>query len=594
MFTTRPELIGTFGVVSSTHWLASAAGMGILERGGNAFDAAVAAGLVLQLAEPHLNGPGGDLPLLLHNAARNETKVICGQGVAPAAATIERYRELGIDLIPAAGLLATVVPGAFDAWMLLLRDHGSLPLEQIFEPALHYAEHGVPLVARVCETIQELSGLFRSEWTSSATLYLPHNEVPRPGELFANKTLAATWQRLLKEARAASPDRQAQIEAIRHSWREGFVAEAIDTFCREQAVLDTTGERHHGLLSGDDMARWQASYEDPTRLDYGDHTVLKCGPWSQGPVLLQALALLDGFDLAAMDPLGPDFVHTVTECMKLAYADREAYYGDPDFVNVPLETLLSAAYNQQRRTLIGERASLELRPGTVDGFSGRILPIRTEGGQSLDLSAFGVGEPTVAKAAEVKGDTCHVDVIDRWGNMVSATPSGGWLQSSPTIPELGFCLNSRAQMFWLEPGLPASLAPGKRPRTTLTPSLLYRHGEPYMAFGTPGGDQQDQWQLIFLLRHIHHGMNLQASIDAPSFHSEHFPGSFFPRLAAPGKLVLEGRFAAQVGQALQQRGHRVEWGDDWSEGRLCAASRTNGLLKAAANPRGMQGYAVGR
>ncbi|MCB1812755.1 MAG: gamma-glutamyltransferase, partial [Candidatus Competibacteraceae bacterium] len=169
-----------------------------------------------------------------------------------------------------------------------------------------------------------------------------------------------------------------------------------------------------------------------------------------------------------------------------------------------------------------------------------------------------------------------------------------WLQSSPTIPELGFCLNSRAQMFWLEPGLPASLAPGKRPRTTLTPSLLYRHGEPYMAFGTPGGDQQDQWQLIFLLRHIHHGMNLQASIDAPSFHSEHFPGSFFPRLAAPGKLVLEGRFAAQVGQALQQRGHRVEWGDDWSEGRLCAASRTNGLLKAAANPRGMQGYAVGR
>jgi len=357
------------------------------------------------------------------------------------------------------------------------------------------------------------------------------------------------------------------------------------------------------VLTGDDMAGWRAHYEDPLTLDYHGHTVCKCGGWSQGPTLLQNLALMAEMDIAAMDPLGPDFVHTVIEAMKLSYADREAWYGDPDFVDVPLADLLSKEYAAERRALIGDRASLELRPGSPGGRTPQLSDFVLEGRVVTPVVA-GAGEPTVqrfgnddlstAADGSTRGDTCHVDVIDRWGNMVSATPSGGWLQSSPLIPELGFALGSRAQMFWLQEGLPASLAPGKRPRTTLTPSFVLRGGEAWMPFGTPGGDQQDQWQFIFLLRHLHHGLNLQECIDMPSFHSEHWTSSFYPRGSRPGVMVMEGRWNDKVVQELRRRGHEVEVGLDWSEGRLTAAKKEDGLLKAAANPRGMQGYAVGR
>ncbi len=605
MFTTRPEILGTFGVVASTHWLASATGMGVLERGGNAFDAAVAAGLVLQVAEPHLNGPAGDMPLILHLASRDETRVICGQGTAPAGATIAHYRGEGLEIVPGTGLLAAVIPGAFDAWMLLLRDHGTMTLEDLFEPAIFYAEHGVPVVPRICETIETVRELFEAEWPTSAAQWLPRGDVPRAGTLLANRTLAATWRRLVGDAMAASRDRAEQVEAARTIWCTGFVAEAIGRFCRDNAVMDASGERHRGVLDADDMAGWRAGYEEPVTFDYHGHTVCKCGPWSQGPVLLQNLALLRDVDVAAMDPLGPDFVHKVVESIKLSYADREAWYGDPGFVDVPLDDLLSPAYAAERRELIGERASLELRPGAPGGRAPR-LPRYVVEGRTVVAAAAGAGEPTVARYGAADddpatrpdgtsaGDTCHLDIIDRWGNMVSATPSGGWLQSSPLIPELGFCLGTRGQMFWLEEGLPASLAPGKRPRSTLTPSFVLRDGRPWMAFGTPGGDQQDQWQLIMLLRHLHHGLNLQEAIDLPSFHSEHFPSSFFPRAARAGVLVMEGRWPSTVVDALRRRGHEVEVGPDWSEGRLSAAKQEDGVLKAGANPRGMQGYAVGR
>lgn len=605
MFTTRPEILGTFGVVASTHWLASAAGMGILERGGNAFDAAVAAGMVLQVAEPHLNGPGGDMPLIMHSVKTGETKVICGQGAAPAGATIGHYRDLGLEIVPGTGLLATCIPGTFDAWMLMLRDHGTMRLEEVFEVAIGYAENGVPLVPRIIETIETVEELFRAEWPTSAAQWLPGGNLPKAGTLLANRALAATWRRLIDEARAASADRTEQVEAARRIWAEGFIAEAIDRYCRKNEVLDASGEHHKGVLTGDDMAGWRATYEDPLTLDYHGHTVCKCGPWSQGPALLQSLALLAEVDVAAMDPLGADFVHTVTESMKLSYADREAWYGDPDFVDVPVADLLSKPYADERRALIGERASLEQRPGAPGGRQPKLADFLTEG-RTVTPMVAGAGEPTVARYGSVdadpgtrpngvvKGDTCHLDIIDRWGNMVSATPSGGWLQSSPLIPELGFALGSRAQMFWLEEGLPASLAPGKRPRTTLTPSFVLRGGEAWMPFGTPGGDSQDQWQLIFLLRHLHHGLNLQEAIDIPSFHTEHFPSSFYPRETRPGALVMEGRWDAGVVAELRRRGHEVEVGLDWSEGRLTAAKKEDGLLKAAANPRGMQGYAVGR
>ena len=592
-FTTRPEILGTFGVVTSTHWLASATGMAILEKGGNAFDAAVATGFALQVVEPHLCGPAGEVPIIFSTAGADAVKVICGQGTAPAAATVAAYRDQGLDLVPGSGLLAAVVPGAFDAWMLLLRDYGTMRLADVLEPAIAFAEGGYPLVPNISNTIAEVGELFHQEWPTSAAIYLKGGDVPAPGSLFRNSDLAATYRRIADEAKGG--DRVAEIEAARRVWSEGFIADAIDRFCRDTEAMDVSGERHRGLLTGADMADWRATYEDPLTYDYHGYTVCKTGPWGQGPVCLQQLALLKGFDLGSLDAENPDFVHLVTECAKLAFADREAFYGDPDFVNVPTDTLLGDAYNDARRKLVTEDASMEIRPGEIAGHGCKVV-VR-EKGTTESLGALGGGEPTVKRfdeASEVRGDTVHFDIIDRHGNMVSATPSGGWLQSSPVVEGLGFCLTSRAQMFWLEDGLPASLEPGKRPRTTLTPSLALRDGEPYMVFGTPGGDQQDQWCTHLFLRHVHFDMNLQEAIDAPGFQTEHFPGSFYPRECDLGHLAVEGRFPAATVKALEGSGHRVVVDEDWSLGRMTAAAKDGPVLKAGANPRFMQGYAVGR
>jgi gamma-glutamyltranspeptidase/glutathione hydrolase len=620
-FTTRPELTGTFGMVASTHWLASAAGMAVLEHGGNAFDAAVAAALVLQVTEPHLNGLGGEVPVIAHHAGRGETFVLCGQGTAPAAATPEAFAGLGLDLVPGSGLLAACVPGAFGAWMLLLREYGTLRLRDVMGYAIGYASRGYPLLPAISWGIASVAELFRGHWPSSAEVYLPGGQVPAPGSLFANPALAATYQRILDEAEAASADRDEQIEAARRVYYEGFVAEMIAAYLASADVMDVTGQPHRGLLSYSDLAGWHPRLEEPLTYDIGGLTVCKTRPWGQGPVFLQQLALLDGFDLKAMGPGSVDFMHTVTECAKLAFADREAWYGDPDFTDVPVKALLSAEYADARRQLVGAEASASLVPGAPDGRPPRLPDFvirRTAGYNDIGVDPSrdveppaprldpGTGEPTLrtsgwpdprdprAASSYRAGDTCHLDVADRFGNMVSATPSGGWLQSSPVIPGLGFCLGTRAQMFTLTPGLPATLAPGKRPRTTLTPSLALRDREPYLAFGTPGGDQQDQWSLLFFLNHLHFGMNLQQAIDFPSFHSAHMPSSFYPRQAQPRVLDVESRVSPEVIEDLRRRGHLVNVRPDWSLGRVSAVARRNGVLYAAANPRGMQGYAVGR
>jgi len=588
-FTTRPEIDGTFGVVTSTHWIATAVGMGILERGGNAFDAAVATAFTLQVVEPHLNGPGGDVPVLLYDVRKSKPELICGQGPAPAGATIAHYKSEGLDMVPGTGLLAACVPGMFDTWMLLLRDYGTMKLADVLTAAIGYAQNGHPLVERANATIRTVEKLFRDHWPTSAAIYLKDGKPAETGKLFTNKTLAATYTRVLKEAASAGGDRVAQIEKARKVWSQGFVAQAIDRFCRTQAVMDVSGSPHKGVLTGHDMAKWQAPLEAPLTYDYGRYTVCK-PPWSQGPVTLQQLALLKGFNLDGMDVVGPDFIHLVVECSKLAYADREKFYGDPSFVDVPFSTLLSDAYNAERRKLVAEQASLELRPGSVEGF-GAIVKMKP--GAKL-VAGMGAGEPTVGRMGEVVGDTVHFDIVDQAGNMVTATPSGGWLQSSPVIPELGFCLGTRGQMFWLEEGHPASLAPGKRPRTTLSPTLALRDGDAYLAWGSPGGDQQDQWITQFFLRHVHAGMNLQEAIDAPAWHSEHFPISFWPRTSRPGVLQIEKRVPKETRDELARRGHIIEVEPEWSEGRLTAASKDGKRRKAAANPRGMQGYAAGR
>ncbi|WP_145880920.1 gamma-glutamyltransferase family protein [Streptomyces sp. BK340] len=588
-------------MVSSTHWLASQSAMAVLEDGGNAFDAAVAGAFVLHVVEPHLNGPAGEVPILLAPAG-GEVRVLCGQGVAPAGATVAHYRGLGLDLVPGTGPLAAAVPGAFDAWLLLLRDHGTKSLDDVLRYAVGYAEHGHAPVENVGATVESVRELFETEWTSSAEVYLPGGRAPRPGELLRNPALAATWKRLLAET-AGAGDREARIDAAREVWRSGFVAEALVRQSR-RPTLDTSGERHTGTLTAADLAGWSASYESPVTYDWNGWTVCKAGPWSQGPALLQQLALLPP-ELPSYG--SADYVHLLVEGCKLVMADREAWYGDA--AEVPLAELLSDGYNAGRRALVGAKASYELRPGSPGGRAPRLpaqAHARVEAGRDSGFDPMGPGEPTVAEprvAADgsTRGDTCHLDVVDRWGNMIAATPSGGWLQSNPVVPELGFPLGTRLQMAWLEEGLPNSLTPGRRPRTTLTPSLALRDGVPVLAFGTPGGDQQDQWQLHFLLAAVlrapvRGGLDLQGAVDAPNWHNDSFPSSFHPRGRRPGSVTVESRMDPDVIEELRRRGHDVTVGPGWSEGRLCVVARDpeTGVLSAAANPRGMQGYAVGR
>ncbi|MGH9105242.1 MAG: gamma-glutamyltransferase family protein [Acidimicrobiales bacterium] len=573
-------------MVASTHWLASSAGMAVLERGGNAFDAAVAAGFTLQVVEPHLNGPGGDLPAIVWPAGRGEPLVLCAQGPAPRAATVGRYRDdLGLGLVPGTGPLAAVVPGAFGGWMALLRDFGTISLSDALGFAIGYAHDGYPMLAGTASAIARVEALFRDEWTTSAQVYLP---VVGTGERCRNRALASTYRRVLDEAEAASGDREGQIEAATDAWYRGWVAEAVGRF-QAREWLDSSGERHSGLLSGDDLASWRPTYEAPVSAGYRGLTVFKAGPWSQGPVFLQQLQLLEGFDLAGIGPGSARYIHTVTECAKLAFADREAWYGDPAHVEVPLGTLLSSAYAAERRRLVGEEASAGLRPGSPDGRVPR-LPIAA--GDAGPRPAPGAGEPA---RAERRGDTVHLDVADRFGNLVSATPSGGWLTGAPVIPELGFCLGTRAQMFWLEEGLANSLGPGKRPRTTLSPTMVARGGEPYLAMGTPGGDQQDQWALHAFLAHVDAGMGLQAAIDAPNHHTEAFPSSFWPRAMRLRHLAVEERAGAATAEALRGFGHDVETVGPWSLGRVCAVSRgRDGFVRGAADPRRSQAYVCGR
>jgi gamma-glutamyltranspeptidase/glutathione hydrolase len=592
-FTTRPEIRGTFGAIATTHWIASAVGMSVLERGGNAFDAAAAAGFVLQIVEPHLNGPGGEVPIILKREGDADPVVICGQGVYPAAATLERFAALGLKQVPGTGLLPCVVPGAFDAWMLLLRDYGTWYVADVLESAIGYAASGFPVLPRVASSILAGAEFFRAEWPTTAEHWLPGGEVPRPRSLLRTPAIASVYRRIVEEALAAGNDREAQIEAARDAFYRGFVAEAIDRFYGSAELMDSTGERHGGLLAGDDLARYRATVEPTVSREYRGLTVHKTGPWGQGPVLLEALALLEDFDLDAMDPSGDAFVHTVVECMKLAYADREVFYGDPAFVEVPLATLLSPGYAERRRRLVADEASLEQRPGDLPGAEERMRRVLAMAGAETPVG-IGAGEPTYAPLPVEWGDTVHLDVVDRFGNLISATPSGGWLQSSPAVPGLGFSISTRGQMCWLEPGHPSTLRPGGRPRTTLTPTLVTRDGEGYLGIGTPGGDQQDQWTLATFLRHVHHSPDLQAAIDMPLFTSRHFPQSFYPRSYDPGRLVVEGRFGEATIAALRRRGHQVTVEADWALGRVCAAGRRDRFVVAAATPRQMQAYAIGR
>jgi gamma-glutamyltranspeptidase/glutathione hydrolase len=579
-FTTRPVIMGTHGVVAAGHYLAAEIGVRVLEQGGNAVDAGVATGFALNLLKPDQNGLGGEAPILMYRAGDGpgaKIAAINGQGCAPKRATIDWFRAEGIELIPGDGFLPATVPAAFGSWVTALLHYGRLGLRETLGPVVELAESGFPLYPSLRETIARNADKYREQWPTSAAIYLDGGKVPEVGWLVKNPD----WARTLKQAidvelRERPRGREAALGAALDYWYRGDVARQAVDFSTSTEVLDASGRTHRGLLAFEDFAAYQTKVERPVTFNYRGIDVYKCNTWSQGPVFLQQLALLEGFDLAALGHNTPEYVHTVVEAAKLAFADREAYYGDPAFVDVPLDRLLSKEYAASRRRLIDPvTASADLRPG--------------------DAPATRPREVVGARDVHV-GDTTHLDAIDAEGNMFSATPSGGWIPTSPVVPGLGFPLGTRGQQFYLDPHHADALAPGKRPRTTLTPSLAMKEGRPWMVFGTPGGDSQDQWSLQFFLNVVDFGMNLQAAIDAPSFHTQHFPSSFYPHGAFPKRLVVEGRIPPAVREALAAKGHDVVTAADWAHGQVTAVriDVRSGLIEGAASPRGMTAYAIGR
>lgn len=572
-------MIGTRGAVATSNWLASAAGMAALASGGNAFDAAVTAAFVLQVVEPHQNGPGGDVCILLMDGATNKVEVLSGQGPAPGTASIAHFRDLGLDLIPGTGLLPACVPGAVDAWLLMLQENGTMELSEVLDDAIGYAERGYPVTLELQEAIRETEDYFRQHWTFSAEIYLPTG-VPDVGQRISNQALSATFKRLLAEARGST--RENRIRAARRAWSHGFVAEAVEEFVLEHEVMDDTGSPHRGLITADDMSKYQAGREPPVPFRYRDNTVYKAPAWSQGPVFLQQLALLQGFDISSTGSNSVDFIHLVVEAAKLAFADREAWYGDPHFTDVPMDELLSIAYNEHRQSLISHEASAILRPGSPSGASPRLPRAVAPLAPARDLPS--------------QGDTCLVAVADTRGNLVTGAPSGGWIRSSPVIPGLGFPLGTRAQMFWLEEGLASSLVPGSRPRTTLSPTIASTSQGRHLAFGTPGGDKQDQVSLLFFLGLVDFGFDLQQSIDVAAFHTLHFPSSFYPRESQPGKVVVEKGIDKGVLDELRSRGHLIDNAGRWDVARTCAVrfDVPKQIFEAGVSNRGIQAHAAVR
>jgi gamma-glutamyltranspeptidase/glutathione hydrolase len=548
----------------------------------------------LTILEPHLVGVAGESPILLYSAKEERVIAVNGQGPAPRAATINWFEERDYDLIPPDGFLPAVVPSAFDTWIKALDEFGTMTLEEVLEPAIELAAKGFPVYPELRRSLTEpnqqvgysiigsklesrpmsVAERFLKEWPSSAEIFLVDRQVPQVGQVTRNPEWAHTFEQVVKvEKEARKNGREAGLQATRDYFYLGPIAEETINFMQTFKCRDIYSKEHHGLLSLEDMANYHARFEEPVTVKYRGYDIYKCGPWTQGPVLLQQLNLLEGFDLRQMGHNTVDYVHTWVECAKLAFADREQYYADPDYVKVPLDRLLSKEYADRRRTLIDQdHASMELRPGGMVP-----VKLKSENGRRSG------------------GDTVHLEAVDRFGNMISATPSGAWISTSPIIPGLGFCMNTRAQMFHLDPGHVERLEPGKKPSTTLSPSLVMKEGEPYLTFGTPGADQQDQWTLQFFLNHVDFGMDIQLALDKPTVHSTHFPGSFWPHAAHPGVMHAEPDISEEVILGLKKKGHKVIVDPPWSHGRCLAIQYdvSTGVMCGGASPRGMKAYAIG-
>ncbi len=593
-FTTRPVVMSARGVVTSGHYLVSSVGLQILARGGNAIDAAAAMGICETLLEPQSCGIGGEVPTLIYSAKERKTFAISGMGWSAKAFTIDWCRENGIDLIPGDGYLPACVPAVIGTWTAALARFGAMSFSEIAQPTIDLAENGFPLYDGLRRRLEADFAKFTELYPTTGEIYY-RGGVPQIGELIRNPDFGAMLRSLCSaEKQARGRGRIAGIEAARDEYYKGGVAEKIVEFINDNPVEDASGLAHKGLLTAEDFAEWNAVVEEPVSLEYGDLDVHKCSSWTQGPTFLQHLAILGAMNAASLGHNTADYLHGWIESSKLAFADREAYYGDPDFDDVPLDELLSYRYAETRAAQIGEFASRELRPGDVGGGvpSYTSVSVAEDNRAALGIEAREVRDLGIGHAHI--GDTTHLDAMDAQGNMVAATPSGGWLGTSPVIKGLGFPLGTRGQMFYLNPNRPNALQPRKRPRATLTPTIVTQGNSPFMAFGTPGGDSQEQWTIQFFLNHVEFGMNLQEALDAPTLHSVHFPSSFYPRAGFPARVVAESRIPSDVLKELGRRGHEVELADAWANGKVMGIRwhSDRGVIAGAASAKNTIGYAM--
>jgi gamma-glutamyltranspeptidase / glutathione hydrolase len=569
----RPTIMGTRHMVAATQYLAAEAGFRILEAGGNAIDAGVAAGIALGVVQPEFVNVAGVAPIIIYSAADNRVFTIPGLGTWPMALERDLFQKHHGGKIPQ-GILRTVVPAAPDAWITALERFGTMSFGDVAHSAIGFARDGFPVYPLMSEIITEHEAEYRM-FPSNVALYLPKGRPPQTGEVFVQRALGATLQHMAdQEAAARHRGREAGLAAARDAFYRGDIARAIVKHQKENG----------GLLSAEDLANYRSGFDEPVETSFGDIRLYACGPWCQGPSLLQAMNLLDAAELRKLGHNSTGYLHRITEAVKLAFADREAYFGDPRMIDVPVEALLSRDYARQRREMIRpDRAWPEMPPA---GDPRKLAAERgTHGAKLVPERAF--------MAPEL--DTSHVSVIDRHGNVFAATPSDG-SYNAPVIPELGIIPSPRGSQNWADPDHPSGVAPGKRPRLTPSPAIAIQPGKMKMPFGTPGGDVQTQAMLqVFMNVHVF-GMEPQEAVEAPRGASYSYPGSFEPHSYHPGLLYLERRIDQSTGDALGRMGHKVDWWPEWTwlAGSVCTvvADEQSGVLKGAADPR-RPSYAVG-
>ena len=565
----HPRLFGMNGAVTSEHYLAANAGADVLKAGGNAVDAAVAAVLVEGVVNPHQHTMGGECPMIIQMVDRQDPIVINGNTAAPAEASVENYKKRGYTDVPDTGILAAGVPAAIGACTTALEKFGTMSFADVSDRARQLVRDGFPIHRGTLFMpdfgVDENQEVFRNDWPNTGKVYLPNDTLPQPGQLIKNPALADVFESLVSAERSAGGNREQGIAAARSAFYRGDIAGAIANHSNER----------DGFLQRSDLESYETRIESPVSVTFNEFQVFKCGPWNQGPALLQTLSILKNFAIGDLAHNSTEYLHIVIEAVKLAFADREQWYGDPDFTDVPIEGLLSDRYGKLRSQLIDlEKASEEIIPGD---------PVR-------QIAALPIAERMGGRSWG--HGTVHVDAVDREGNMVAATPSGGWLKSSEVVDALGVPLGNRLMTFYLDPeNHPGVIAPFKRPRTTISPTLVYRQGNPWMVYGSMGGDQQDQWMLQFVLNRVVFDMTIAQAIEAPKFSSHHFPGYFAPHEFDKKQVSIEERVGKEVLSGLSALGHVVEPVPDWTEGYLLAIERDfeTGLLEAGYDPRGSKG-----